>query len=182
MDRVPDDIPRVSGLINSRHTTPLSHTNVLACGWQIPNAVQVGAKERALLDGLDGAWVNYKVDQKANSISLERIEAPATLPDRPAWSVQQIRLEEPETLDTPIVPLTDLRLSDARAYGTKAAYLGELTHILDHGSPRLTGFYRVPRPPRSNLLPYLADFLKVPNDANLSSKAWQFLKANTQVP
>src|SRR5207248_3267259 len=26
MDRVPDDIPRLSGIVNARHTTPLSHT------------------------------------------------------------------------------------------------------------------------------------------------------------
>ncbi|MBI2754026.1 MAG: (Fe-S)-binding protein [Betaproteobacteria bacterium] len=62
------------------------------------------------------------------------------------------------------------------------AYLGELTHVLGHGSPRLTGFYRVPRPPRQNLLPYLADFLKVPNDAALTDRAWRFLRGATQVP
>lgn len=182
MDRVPDDIPRVSGLINSLHTTPLSHTNVLACGWGIPNAVQVGLLDQAQRDGLDGKWVHYVVDQSASAVLIERRESPQTLPDRPAWSVQQIRLEEPETDATPIRALSELRLSDHRAYGTKASYLGELIHILDCGSPRLTGFYRVPRPPRANLLPYLAEYLKVPNDASLPNRAWRFLKAAIEVP
>ena len=55
MDRVPDDIPRLSGIVNARHTTPLSHTNVLATGGQIPNAVQVGALAVAVADAVDGA-------------------------------------------------------------------------------------------------------------------------------
>ncbi|MBI2982187.1 MAG: phosphoenolpyruvate synthase, partial [Deltaproteobacteria bacterium] len=46
MPRVPDDITRVSGIINAEFTTPLSHTNVLASGWQIPNAVQIGILDR----------------------------------------------------------------------------------------------------------------------------------------
>lgn len=182
MDRVPDDIPRVSGIVNSQHTTPLSHTNVLACGWQIPNAVQIASRERVLLDGLDGQWVRYVVDPKATEVLFERVGAPEVMPERPAWSIQQIRIEEPEVLETPILPLSALRLSDRRRYGTKAAYLGELQHLLDKGSPRLTGFYRVPRPPRANLLSYLAEYLEAPNDGALSERAWEFLKGSVDIP
>ncbi len=182
MDRVPDDIPRVSGIINSEHTTPLSHTNVLACGWQIPNAVQIKSRERAAQNGLDGQWVRYVVDQKFSGIILEKIPTPEPLPEKPAWSLHHIHLEEPETAHTPILPLDDLRMTDRFRYGTKAANLGELRHLLEVGSSRLTGFYRVPRPPRANLLSYLADYLKVPNDATLPDRAWQFLKSAASVP
>jgi hypothetical protein len=182
MDRVPDDIPRVSGIINSQHTTPLSHTNVLACGWQIPNAVQIRARERAAQQALDGQWVRYVVDPKFSGIILEKIDAPAELPSKPQWSHTHIRLEEPETTHTPILPLDELRMTDRFRYGTKAANLGELMHVLGHGSSRLTGFYRVPRPPRANLLQYLADYLKTPNDSSLPDRAWKFLNATCEVP
>ena len=52
MHRVPDDIPRVSGIINAHPTTPLSHTNVLASGWKIPNCIQIGIFDRIEKDGL----------------------------------------------------------------------------------------------------------------------------------
>ena len=81
MDRVPDDIPRLSGCVNARHTTPLSHTNVLATGWQIPNAIQLGALE--MLAALDGKWIEYEVDAAASSISVAEIDEPAEAAPRP---------------------------------------------------------------------------------------------------
>ncbi|MDT7804732.1 MAG: rifampicin phosphotransferase, partial [Actinomycetota bacterium] len=159
MDRVPDDIPRLSGIVNARHTTPLSHTNVLATGWQIPNAVQLGALAEIDRRGLDGKWVEYTVD--ARSLTLREIDEPAE-PALPSWYAQRVTLEEPESDHSPIVNLARLRASDRYRYGTKAANLGELHHVLACGSPRLLGFYQVPRPPRENLLPHLAQLLDVP--------------------
>ena len=182
MDRVPDDIPRVAGMINAQHTTPLSHTNVLAGGWGIPNAVQINARAQAIQDGLDGQWVRYEVDPRQPEIILEKIDAPSSLPQQPAWSVHSIRLEEPETVNTKVVSLGDLRMSERFRYGTKAANLGELRHVLDHGSSRLTGFYRVPRPPRHDLLQYLASAIGTKPDSGLTEKAWQYLRASVQVP
>jgi hypothetical protein len=166
MHRVPDDIPRVSGIINAHHTTPLSHTNVLASGWQVPNAIQLGIFEQVEREGLNHQWVNYGVDSSAPQIALAKIDRPIEVNQRPAWSVARIKLEEPETQHTPIVELTELRMSDRYRYGTKAANLGELSHILDHGSDRLMGFYRIKRPPRAHLLPFLAQFLGLPESAD----------------
>lgn len=182
MDRVPDDIPRVAGIINSRHTTPLSHTNVLACGWQVPNAVQIGILERTTAEGLDNAWVTYAVETTATTIGLTPSAPPAALNDRPLWSLHQVSMETPEISNVPIVPLSSLRLSDRRRYGTKAASLGELHWVLDHGSARLTGYYRIPRPPRSDLLPYLAAAIGVPNDDKLHDNAWRYLRRAVTIP
>ena len=185
MHRVPDDIPRVSGIINAHHTTPLSHTNVLASGWQIPNAIQLGIFDQVSRDGLDGQWVIYGVDANAPQIALAKIDRPVEVNQRPAWSVQRIKLEEPETKPTPIVELTELRMSDRYRYGTKAANLGELAHILSQGSDRLMGFYRIKRPPRAHLLPFLAKFLGLPETADaqvLGRKASDFLRKNIQIP
>lgn len=182
MDRVPDDIPRISGIVNARHTTPLSHTNVLATGWQIPNAVEIGVKERLVKEGLADSWVTYTVDLKAEHISFVKTERPEGTDEKPRWSLQQIRIEEPETRDTKIVPLTALRTTDRFRYGTKAANLGELVRILEVGSPRLLGYYKVPRPPRQNLTSYLADYLGLANDGTLAEKTWSFLKSAIEVP
>ncbi|MGK5083853.1 PEP/pyruvate-binding domain-containing protein [Bdellovibrionota bacterium FG-1] len=185
MRRVPDDIPRVSGIINAHHTTPLSHTNVLASGWQIPNAIQIGIFEQVDEQGLDGQWVNYAVDANAPQVGLSKIARPVELNQRPAWSVQRIKLEEPETMHTPIVELQALRMSDRYRYGTKAANLGELRNVLERGSERLMGFYRIKRPPRVNLLPFLAQFLGMPEKIepqNLGKKASEFLRTTVQVP
>jgi hypothetical protein len=182
MERVPDDIPRLAGIINARHTTPLSHTNVLATGWQIPNAIQLGVLDRIEADGLDGEWVEYRVAMDAAEVSLARIERPAELTQPPAWRAQQITLEEPEVAETPIARLDQLRMSDRYRYGTKAANLGELHHVLGHGSSRLTGFYQVPRPPRANLLGYLTGLLGVSEHADPAAPALRLLRQHVRVP
>ncbi|VVJ16745.1 Uncharacterised protein [Amycolatopsis camponoti] len=182
MDRVPEDIPRLSGIVNARHTTPLSHTNVLATGWQIPNAVQVGALADVERRELDGKWVEYTVD--AQALSLREIAEPATAAP-PSWYAQRVTLEEPESERSPIVNLARLRAADRYRYGTKAANLGELHHVLAHGSQRLLGFYQVPRPPRENLLPYLARLLDVPAGASvpdLAAAARRLLDDHVRVP
>jgi hypothetical protein len=182
MDRVPDDIPRLSGIVNARHTTPLSHTNVLATGWQIPNAVQLGALAEIDRRGLDGKWVEYTVD--AQSLTLREVDEPAEATP-PSWYAQRVTLEEPESDHSPIANLTRLRASDRYRYGTKAANLGELHHVLAHGSQRLLGFYQVPRPPRENLLPHLAQLLDVPSGASvadLTEAARRLLDERVRVP
>lgn len=182
MDRVPDDIPRVSGLINSQHTTPLSHTNVLASGWQIPNAIRIGALELVEREQLDGHWVQYDVEFDAPSIKLEKIEKPAEIAQRPAWCTQEVKIEEPETARTPIERLENLRMTDRFRYGTKAANLGELHRVLERGSERLLGFYAISRPPRTNLIPYLSKLLGVPETGGLARASWEFLRAAIEVP
>ncbi len=182
MHRVPDDLPRVSGIINAHHTTPLSHTNVLASGWGIPNAVQIGIIDRIEKEGLSNQWVTYTVDMNSGQVALKKLDGPFEVGTRPAWSVQRIKLEEPETVNTAIVDLDELRMSDRYKYGTKAANLGELRNLLAHGSERLLGFYRVRRPPRENLLPYLAKMLGVAENSDIARAAWQFVRNSVNVP
>ncbi|OFZ17880.1 MAG: phosphoenolpyruvate synthase [Bdellovibrionales bacterium GWB1_55_8] len=185
MDRVPEDIPRLSGIINVQHTTPLSHTNVLASGWQVPNAIQLGIWNRIDREQLDGKWVSYSVELTGTGIDLLAIARPEEVNTRPAWSVHNVKIEAPETVNTPIAVLDSLRMSDRYRYGTKAANIGELRYLLDRGSERLLGFYKIRRPPRSNLLPHVAKLFGLPENsepASLSRAAWDFLKANVQIP
>lgn len=182
MERVPDDIPRVSGIINAKHTTPLSHTNVLASGWQIPNSIQLHVIERIERDGLDGSWVDYTVQNDASQVFLKKIDRPEATLKPPSWSVQKIKIEEPETMHTSIASLDQLRMSDRYKYGTKAANLGELAFVLNKGSERLTAFYRIPRPPRPNLLAYLARQLGQAEHAPLSQAASEYLRDFVKIP
>ncbi|AHI00050.1 hypothetical protein GCM10010174_81620 [Kutzneria viridogrisea] len=182
MHRVPDDIPRLAGIVNAHHTTPLSHTNVLASGWRIPNAIQLGVFDQIEREGLDRKWVRYEVVADGEAVVLEAAEEPVDVSRRPAWYAQRVVLEEPESESTPIASLNRLRLRDRHRYGTKAANLGELHHVLAKGSGRLLGFYQVRRPPRENLLGYLAGLLDVPAHGDLAEAAHRLLTDNVRVP
>ncbi|MFE6051377.1 PEP/pyruvate-binding domain-containing protein [Kitasatospora sp. NPDC056446] len=186
MPRVPEDIPRVSGIIHTEHTTPLSHINVMAAGWRIPNAVGIGAADRIERAGLSGGWARYRVDTDSADIRLDpappRQEDPG--PASPT-AAERVTVDRPDLAPTPVTPLSALRAGDHVRFGTKAANLGELTHLLQHGSPRWLGFYRVPRPPRDNLLRYLARQLGLPegvDDTELDEAARKLVKEHAQVP
>lgn len=182
MHRVPDDIPRISGIINAHQTTPLSHTNVLASGWKIPNCIQIGIFDQIEKERLHEAWVEYTVENSASELSLVRVDEPSELLQAPAWKVNRVEIESPEIANTPILSLRDLRASDRYKYGTKAANLGEIRHLLANGSERMLGFYRMARPPRENLMPHLARFLGVNEDADIAQAAHDFMKHNLTVP
>ncbi len=181
MHRVPDDIPRISGIINAHHTTPLSHTNVLASGWKIPNCIQIGIFDRIEREGLHESWVEYTVENSASELSLKRAEKPVDV-QAPAWKVNRVEIESPELANTPIVSLDQLRAADRYKYGTKAANLGEMRYLLANGSERMLGFYRIPRPPRENLMPYLAKFLGVSETADLATATHDFMRKTVRVP
>ncbi|WP_432092783.1 PEP/pyruvate-binding domain-containing protein [Streptomyces sp. bgisy100] len=153
MDCVPDDVPRVAGFINAAPITPLSHTNVLATGWSIPNAIVRDLDRLVEPDKLNGAWVRYTV--REDEIALAPLSSPPDL-EVPAWHQQRVPLEPPLLEDAPALALDRLRRTDQDRYGTKAANLGELHHVLDSRTADLTAFYGLARPPRSDLYGHLA--------------------------
>ncbi|MEU1284219.1 PEP/pyruvate-binding domain-containing protein [Kitasatospora sp. NPDC005856] len=186
MPRVPEDIPRVSGIIHTEHTTPLSHINVMAAGWRIPNAVGIDAVDRIDRDGLAGRWVHYRVEAGGGELLLEAAPPGGGHEGgRPTPPADRITVDRPDLAPTPVTPLSELRAGDHVRFGTKAANLGELTHLLQHGSPRWLGFYQVPRPPRDNLLRYLARQVGLPEDADeaeLNAAARLLVKEHALVP
>lgn len=181
MHRVPDDIPRISGIINAQHTTPLSHTNVLASGWKIPNCIQIGVFEQIDREGLHEEWVEYTVENSASEVSLKKTTSPSEV-SAPAWKVNRVVLESPELANTPILSINDLRASDRYKYGTKAANLGEIRHLLMNGSERMLGFYRVARPPRDSLMPYLMKFLGSTDTSDVAAITHDFMRKSLYVP
>lgn len=174
MHRVPDDIPRISGIINAQLTTPLSHTNVLAAGWGAPNCVQLNIFEVIQSKNLDGKWVEYEIDNHAQEAQLKEIPEPPESEKIPNWELQKVTIEKPDYTTHYILSLEDVRMTDAYRFGTKAANVGEIKNMLKNPSSKMLGFYRVPRPPRENLLPHLAQFL------NYKPKAGESLEVATE--
>ncbi|MEU6764965.1 PEP/pyruvate-binding domain-containing protein [Streptomyces sp. NPDC046853] len=181
MPCLPDDVPRVAGFLNTAPITPLSHTNVLASGWGIPNAIVRDLEQLVEKDALDGAWVRYRV--REDEISLERLDHEPAL-HAPAWHQQRIRLEPPLLEDAPVLALHRLRSADRDRYGTKAANLGELHHVLDSRTADLTAFYGRPRPPREHLLGHLAARLglSAPATGELRARAAEFVAGAVDAP
>jgi pyruvate, water dikinase len=61
LDKVPNDISVVSGLITEEFQTPLSHVNVLSQNRKTPNMGLRNATSNAALKALDGKWVELTV-------------------------------------------------------------------------------------------------------------------------
>ena len=104
LDKVPNDISVVAGLITQEFQTPLSHVNVLAQNRKTPNMGLRNATTNAQLKALDGKWVKLKVSAFEWSVS-EATQAEADA----YWEARK-----PAKLTLPALDLktTDLRLPD----------------------------------------------------------------------
>jgi hypothetical protein len=119
LKELPLALPPVRGIIVAKPSTPLSHINILAKGWGIPNVYIKNAD--VLFKEFDGKWVKfeanlteYKPPILANKEILD--QAPYNPPQSP-----------PVDLNTK--KLTGLRLmrkKDSISFGSKSANLGEM--------------------------------------------------------
>jgi rifampicin phosphotransferase len=125
LDEVPVQLPPVVGIITGKPSTPLSHINLLAKGWGIPNVYIKNAQE--LFKQYNGWWVEF--DARRDTYSIKRA-------DNNALDEYQKRLKERLDVMTPrydlsvtrLAGLSEQRASSSIAYGAKSANLGELTH------------------------------------------------------
>lgn len=124
LDEVPVALPPVAGLVTQRPSTLLSHVNLLAKGWRIPNAYVRDAV--AALREHDGQWVELTVT--SNGYQVQRI----TKPDVPATPVKTaaLPLPKPDLSVRAIKPLIGMSTRDSRHCGVKAANLGALKSAL----------------------------------------------------
>ena len=125
LNEVPVQLPPVAGIITTQPSTPLSHINLLAKGWGIPNAYIKNAQE--LLKPYDGYWV--RLETKHDRYTIKRA-------DLDELRDYQKRMAERQDLIKPRYDLSEKRLLTLAqqrqgmiiSYGGKSANLGEVMH------------------------------------------------------
>ncbi|WP_269790829.1 PEP/pyruvate-binding domain-containing protein [Stenotrophomonas sp. Iso1] len=135
LDEVPIALPPIAGLVTQRPSTLLSHVNLLAKGWRIPNAYVHNAQ--AALRQYDGQWVELEVTP--NNYRVRKIARPARTPAI-ATPTPARNLPRPDLSVTALQPLSALRARDSRHCGVKAANLGTLKSALPPAARVPDGF------------------------------------------
>jgi rifampicin phosphotransferase len=119
LNEVPLALPPVAGVILAQPSTALSHVNLLAKGWGVPNIYLRDAPDQ--LRALDGQWVRLQANRTA--YTLEKASGPSASPVRPVSL-----LSLPDLTRQELVPLAQLSERDTVRCGSKAARLGALEH------------------------------------------------------
>lgn len=129
LDRVPNDISVVAGLITDGLQTPLSHVNVLSQNRGTPNMVHLGAMTDPALLALEGRWVRLTVEAfEYTIVETTKAEADAW------WESHKPPAVAVPALDTSVTELRnvhELSEADIPAFGGKASHYGTLSKIGD---------------------------------------------------
>ncbi|HVF45480.1 MAG TPA: PEP/pyruvate-binding domain-containing protein [Pyrinomonadaceae bacterium] len=137
LSEVPINIPSVAGLIISKPSTPLSHINLLAKGWGVPNAYVKDAN--VVLKEYDGWWVSFETTPDKYTIKRadkkELDEYLARQKERQDIMTPRFNLEERRLLD-----LSQQRAKMSDAFGSKSANLGEVARARINGINVPAGF------------------------------------------
>ncbi len=123
LDEVPIQLPPVAGVITAHPSTPLSHINLLAKGWGIPNAYIKNAQ--TLLKQYDGWWVTFETKRDNYSIKRADIDQLREYQRRLAQR-QDVMTPKYDLSETRLLGLGQQRARSAISYGGKSANLGEL--------------------------------------------------------
>ncbi len=126
LDEVPIALAPVAGLVTQRPSTLLSHVNLLAKGWGIPN-VYVRDAQTALRQ-YDGRWVALEVSN--NDYRVTPLARPARTPSAAPARATVRNLPRPDLAVVALKPLAALRARDSSHCGVKAANLGTLKAAL----------------------------------------------------
>jgi hypothetical protein len=123
LDEVPVQLPPVAGVITSHPSTPLSHINLLAKGWGIPNAYIKNAQ--TLLKQYDGWWVQFETRRDGYSIKRADVDQLREYQRRLA---QRLDVMKPrfDLSEQRLLGLGQQRSRAAIAFGGKSANLGEV--------------------------------------------------------
>ncbi len=136
VESAPNDISIVSGLISKNPQNPLGHVNLRLREKKTPNVAVPNVYDASDVARLENQLVHLRVTEDAMSLreaSLEEAER--------FWAKNRpvVRLPKPDLTRSELTPLSVLRASDAKAFGAKAANLGELSVVLE-GEHRPDGF------------------------------------------
>lgn len=126
LKELPESLPPVRGIIVAKPSSPLSHINILAKGWNIPNVYIKDADK--LFRELNEKWIKFDAtftNYKYKPAGIEELNNAPT----------KLAREAPANLNVKkLTPLGQMRAKDSLAFGAKSANLGEMLFA------RLPGF------------------------------------------
>ncbi len=116
---LPNELPRVGGIITTVMQTPLSHVNLRAIQDNLPNAFIRNALQLPGIDTLIGKYVYYKVAQAGFTLRE------ATLQEVNAFYAGMRPIESPTLIrdltQTKIKPLDSIAFGESASFGVKCA-------------------------------------------------------------
>ena len=123
-ETLPNELPRVAGVISTAYQTPLSHVNLRAIQDGIPNAYIRDALDDEDIAALLGRHVHYTVTESGYTLrEVTRMEVDAHYASsRPA----QPQTPQRDLSVTAITPLSEIGFADWPAFGVKAANVAVL--------------------------------------------------------
>jgi hypothetical protein len=135
MESYPDIAP-VAGIISTVFSTPLSHVNLRAREWAIPNAgfKAAGTKYTAL----DGKMVFLEVRDLDHTLRLAT-DAEIAEAKKRSQAAHHVDVPKVDAQTTMLLPLDRMHAKDVVRYGTKASNLGEIASA-KMGVPIPSGF------------------------------------------
>ena len=138
---LPNEMPRVAGVITAMRQTPLSHVNLRAIQDSVPNAFITGAAENKEINSLIGKFVYYKVT--TNGYELR--EASVDEVDKHFAAIRPAKVQTPkrDLSVKEIKPLDKIGFEDSAAFGVKATNLATL-HTLDFPDGTVPSGHAVP--------------------------------------
>jgi len=118
LKELPIGLPPVRGIIVAKPSTPLSHINILAKGWNIPNIYIKDADK--LFKEWDGKWI--KLDASLTKYEFKFADKEVLDSDKTI-----LPREAPVNLTVKkLTGLREMRKKDSIAFGSKSANLGEM--------------------------------------------------------
>lgn len=131
------DITYVSGIIATIFSTPLSHVNLRAKAWNIPNAgIKDAGKKYAKLDGKTVILEVKDADYTLREATEDEVKA---------WkeakvAARTVVVPAGDLTTSELRPLEKMRATDAKTYGAKTANLGEIVSRAPEGVNVPKGF------------------------------------------
>ena len=123
-ESLPNELPRVAGIITAVPQTPLSHVNLRAVQDRVPNAYIEGAAENTEIASLIGRTVYFRVDEDGYELreaSAEEVDAHFE-----EFRPQTAQIPVRDLTMTEVRPLSGLGFGDSVSVGVKAANVATL--------------------------------------------------------
>ncbi len=128
-DALPNEMPRVAGILTGVRQTPLSHVNLRAVQDGVPNAFVDGASQRPEVQALVGKYVRYSVGK--DGYDLREATYGEVEKHFASMRPKQRQVPERDLSVTTIRTLDDVEFSDFTSVGVKAANLATLRRVSD---------------------------------------------------